>query len=61
MLTTDIAASRDSSKAVDIEDGAALKVYTNGSGQDGMAGAATVLYKGDAVTKILKYQLGPLE
>ena len=61
VLTTDIAATRDSSKVADLEDDAALKVYTDGSGQDGMASATAVLYKGDAVTKTLKYQLGSLE
>ena len=46
---------------VDLEDDVAIKIYTNGSGQDGMAGAAAVLYKDGAVVKALHYQLGPLE
>ena len=42
-------------------DSAALKIYTDGSGQDGMAGTAAVLLEGGEVTKALHYQLGPPE
>ena len=59
--TTDIASTRDGLKMVDLEDDAVLKIYTDGSGQDGMAGAAAVLYKDGTAMKALRYQLGPLE
>ena len=42
-------------------DSTTLKIYTDGSGQDGMAGAAAILLEGGEVAKALRYQLGPLE
>ena len=60
-LTTDTASSRDNSKEADLTDGAALQIYTDGSGQDGMAGAAAVLFERGEVTRVLHYQLEPLE
>ena len=57
-LTTNIASSRDASKEADLADVAALKIYTDGSGQDGTAGTATILFKGGMATKVLCYQLG---
>ena len=60
-LTTDIDSTRDGSKMADLEDDAALKIYTDGSGQDGMDSTAAVLYKDGAAVKALRYQLGPLE
>ena len=42
-------------------DVATLKIYTDGSGQDGTAGAAAILFKGGEAMKILHYQLGSLE
>ena len=60
-LTTDIASSRDNSKEADLADGATLKIYTDGSGQDGMAGTAAVLFERGEVARVLRYQLGPLE
>ena len=59
-LTTDIASTRDGLKTVDLEDDMALKIYTDGLGQDGMASAAAVLYKDGAAMEALRYQLGPL-
>ena len=53
ILVTDIAPSREESKEANIEDNMTFKVYTDGSGQDGMAGAAAVLYKGDAMIGVL--------
>ena len=60
-ILTDIASSREESKEADTEDSTTLKVYTDGLGQDGMVGAATVLYKGNVITGMLQYYLGSLE
>ena len=60
-LVTDIGPSREESKEADIEDNATFKVYTDGSGQDGMAGATAILYKGDTMIGALRYHLGSLE
>ena len=61
IATTNIATSREESKEVDLEDHAALKVYTDRSGQDSKAGATAVLFKGSSVVGTLQYHLGSLE
>ena len=61
VAVTDIAASREESKEVDLADNVTLQVYTDGSGQDGMVGAAAVLFKGGSVIGTLCYHLGSLE
>ena len=60
-VVTDIAASREESKEADLADNATLQVYTDGSGQDGMAGATAVLFKGGNIIGTLCYHLGSLE
>ena len=57
----EIASSREESKEADTDDKATFKVYTDGSRQDGMAGAAAVLYKGHTLVGLLHYHLGSLE
>ena len=61
ILVTDIVPSREESKEADIEDNTTFKVYMDSSRQDGMAGTAAVLYKGDAMIGVLQYHLGLLE
>ena len=60
-MSIEIASSREESKEADADDEATFKVYTDGSGQDGMAGAAVVLYKGHTLVGSLRYHLGSLE
>ena len=60
-VVTDIAASREDSKEADLEDNTTLQVYTDGSGQNSMAGATAVLFKGGSVIGNLHYHLGLLE
>ena len=60
-VTIDIASSREESKEADLEDSAALKVYTDRLGQDGKAGATVVLFKGSNIAGTLRYHLGSLE
>ena len=60
-ILTDIASSREESKEDDAEDSMTFKVYMDRSGQDGMVGAAAVLYKGNTITRTLQYHLGSLE
>jgi ribonuclease HI len=60
-FTTNIADSREESKADNVADKADVKVYADGSGIDGNVGAAAVLYKNGKRTRSLKYQLGTLK
>ena len=55
-----IADSREESKEEDAEDKADVHVYSDGSGIEGMAGAAAVLFRDGQEAKSLRYQLGPL-
>jgi len=36
----------------------AIRVYSDGSGIEGMIGAAAVLYRGGRMKRVLRYQLG---
>ena len=42
-------------------DGAPLKIFTDGSGQDRTASTTAILFEGGEATKVLHYQLGSLE
>lgn len=59
-FTTEIAKTRDESKQHSAEDKADIRIFTDGSGYEGMAGAAAILYRQRRRPKILRYHLGPL-
>jgi len=60
-FTTEIAESQEESKQRDTDDEYEACVYTDGSGFEGKAGAAAVLYKAGRQIKTLSYCLGRLE
>ena len=60
-MPTEIVSSREESKEANADNKAAFKIYMDGSGQDGMAGAAAVLYKGHTLVGSLHYHLGSLK
>ena len=51
---------REESKEDDAEDRAEVHVYSDGSGIDSSAGAATVLFRDGLEVRAIHYQLGPL-
>ena len=55
-----IADTREESKDEDVEDTAYLCVYSNGSGIEGMAGAAAIVFRDGQEVKSVHYLLGPL-
>ena len=55
-----VASSREDSWEEDDADRAEVCVYTDGSGLDGRAGAAAVLFRDGHEMKALQYLLGPL-
>ena len=54
------AKTREESKEEDAEDRAEVCVYSNGSGVDGLARAATVLFQDRQEVRSICYWLGPL-
>src|SRR6266481_364019 len=56
-----IAGSQEESREDDLRDDAELCAYMDGSGMDGKAGAAAVLYRRGREVKSLRYCLGSLE
>lgn len=62
-FTTNIAETREESHQQDAEMESVVRVYTDGSGFEGYAGAAAVLVRTDGVhdeRRVLRYCLGPL-
>jgi ribonuclease HI len=59
-FTVQIADTRDESIFTLNDDTADIKIFADGSGLDGKAGAAAALYRGNLPPKILRYHLGPL-
>ena len=60
-MVTNIALSREESKEDNDDNKATLKVYMDGSGQEGKAGTAAVLFKGKTLLGKLRCHLGSLE
>jgi ribonuclease HI len=58
---TIISNTREESLALDENDDAQIKIYTDGSGYKDNAGAAAVLIKGNEPPRTLKYHLGSLK
>ena len=59
-LRLQIADTREESREEDEGDKADVRVYLDGSGIEGMASAATVLFRDGQEIWSLRYQLGPL-
>lgn len=59
-FVTHIARSRDESKDDNQQNKDNIRVYADGSGYKGQAGAAAVLYRSLRRPKVLRYHLGPL-
>lgn len=59
-FTTRIAASREESLEYDRQNKARIRIYTDGSGYQGHAGAAAVMYRNEDLPVTLQYHLGPL-
>ena len=56
---TRIAEYREDAIQMDEDDTATWQIYTDGSGKDGMVGAAAVLYRNGRKIRSVRYQLGP--
>lgn len=59
-LQLQVADTREESREDDERDKADVQVYSDGSGIEGMAGAAAVLFRDGQEIRSLRYQLGPL-
>jgi ribonuclease HI len=60
-LTTNIADTRDNSIQGEATDSSRFKVYSDGSGQNGQAGAAAILYVDNKHARTLQLHLGSLK
>ena len=60
MVWLQIADTREESKDEDAEDMADLRIYLDGSGIEGMVGAATIVFRDGQEVKSVRYLLGPL-
>ena len=60
MVRLQIANTREESKDEDAVDMADLRVYLDGSGIEGMAGAAAIMFQNGQEVKSIRYLLGPL-
>lgn len=62
VFETEIKESREDSIAAEKADKAEIKIYTDGSGYEGGAGAAAVMYRNNSANpEILRYHLGDLK
>ncbi|KAF5383227.1 hypothetical protein D9615_004786 [Tricholomella constricta] len=59
-FTTDIAETREASLEDDKKDESSIKIYTDGSGYKGHAGAAAIMFINEGPPTKLQYYLGPL-
>ena len=60
MVWLQIAGTREESKDKDAMDMADLRAYSDGSGIDGMAGTAAIVFRNGQEVKSICYLLGPL-
>ena len=60
MVRLQIANMQEESKDEDVVDTADLRVYLDGSGIEGMAGTATIMFRNGQEVKSICYLLGPL-
>ena len=59
-FTVRVAENRDDSIALMNADQSDIRIFADGSGLDGQAGAAAALYRGTQPPKVLRYHIGPL-
>ena len=60
MVQLQIADTREESKDEDVVDTADLRIYSDGSGIEGMAGTAAIIFRNGQKVESIHYLLGPL-